>query len=192
MWRADSVEKNPNAGKVWRQEEKVTTEDEMVGWHHRLDGTRIWVNSGSWWWTGRPGMLRFMGSQRVRHGCATELKRELFLPDFLRWDIGLLWPLDFSWSIWLFFNFASFQTETHTISSQDSQIFRLWLELYIISPGFPVCWLQMLEVVRLDIKGINFSWLISKVYKQLMQHNTRKINDPIKEWIKKLNRHFFI
>ena len=29
---------------------------------------------GSWWWTGRPGMLRFMGSQRVRHDWATELK----------------------------------------------------------------------------------------------------------------------
>ena len=34
----------------------------------------VWVNSGSWWWTGRPGMLRFMGSQRVRHDWATELK----------------------------------------------------------------------------------------------------------------------
>ena len=31
------------------------------------------VNSGSWWWTGRPGMLRFMGSQRVGHDWATEL-----------------------------------------------------------------------------------------------------------------------
>ena len=30
--------KNPNAGKDWRQEEKGTTEDKMVGWHHRLDG----------------------------------------------------------------------------------------------------------------------------------------------------------
>ena len=29
--------------------------------------TRVSVNSGSWWWTGRPGMLQFMGSQRVRH-----------------------------------------------------------------------------------------------------------------------------
>ena len=29
--------------------------------------TWVWVDSGSWWWTGRPGMLRFMGSQRVRH-----------------------------------------------------------------------------------------------------------------------------
>ena len=31
------------------------------------------INSGSWWWTGRPGVLRFMGSQRVRHDWATEL-----------------------------------------------------------------------------------------------------------------------
>ena len=35
--------------------------------------TWVWVNSGSWWWTGRPGMLRFMGSQRVGHDWATEL-----------------------------------------------------------------------------------------------------------------------
>ena len=32
----------------------------------------IKYNSGSWWWTGRPGMLRFMGSQRVRHDWGTE------------------------------------------------------------------------------------------------------------------------
>ena len=35
--------------------------------------TRVWVNSGSWWWTGRPGVLRFIGSQRVGHDWATEL-----------------------------------------------------------------------------------------------------------------------
>ena len=33
----------------------------------------VWVNSGSWWWTGRPDVLRFMGSQRVGHDWATEL-----------------------------------------------------------------------------------------------------------------------
>ena len=32
-----------------------------------------WVNSRSWWWTGRPGVLQFMGSQRVRHNWVTEL-----------------------------------------------------------------------------------------------------------------------
>ena len=35
--------------------------------------TWVWVNSRSWWWTGRPGVLRFMGSQRVGHDWATEL-----------------------------------------------------------------------------------------------------------------------
>ena len=35
--------------------------------------TWVSVNSGSWWWTGRPGVLRFMGSQRVGHDWATDL-----------------------------------------------------------------------------------------------------------------------
>ena len=35
--------------------------------------TWVWVNFRSWWWTGRPGMLWFMGSQRVGHDWATEL-----------------------------------------------------------------------------------------------------------------------
>ena len=34
--------------------------------------TWVWVNSGSWWWTGRPGVLQSMGSQRVTHDWATE------------------------------------------------------------------------------------------------------------------------
>ena len=38
IWRADSLEKNPDAGKDWGQEEKGTTEDEMVRWHHQLNG----------------------------------------------------------------------------------------------------------------------------------------------------------
>ena len=41
--------------------------------------TWLWVNSRTWWWTGRPGMLQSMGSQRVGHDWATELnKPELF------------------------------------------------------------------------------------------------------------------
>ena len=44
------------------------------GWMASLTRwTWIWVNFGSWWWTGRPGVLRFMGSQRVGHDWATEL-----------------------------------------------------------------------------------------------------------------------
>ena len=33
----------------------------------------VWVNSGSWWWTGRPGVLRFMELQRVGHDWVTDL-----------------------------------------------------------------------------------------------------------------------
>jgi len=44
------------------------------GWMGSLTRwTWVWVNSGSWWWTGRPGMLWFMGLQRVGHDWATEL-----------------------------------------------------------------------------------------------------------------------
>ena len=42
--------------------------------------TLVWVNSGSWWWTGRPGVLQSMWLQRVGHDWATELDKEL--PDF--------------------------------------------------------------------------------------------------------------
>ena len=44
------------------------------GWMASLtQWTWVWVNSGSWWWTGRPGVLQFMGSQRVGHDWETEL-----------------------------------------------------------------------------------------------------------------------
>ena len=64
------IRKDPEAGKDWRQKDKGMTEDEMVSptWW-----TWVWVGSGSWWWTGRPGVLQSMGSQRVGHDWATEL-----------------------------------------------------------------------------------------------------------------------
>ena len=44
------------------------------GWMASLtQWTWVWVNSGSWWWTGRPGVLRFMESQIVGHDWATDL-----------------------------------------------------------------------------------------------------------------------
>ena len=66
LWTADAnnwlIRKDPDARKDWRGEEKGMTEDEIVGWHHRLEGHE-WVSSGSWSWTGRPGVLLSMGSQ---------------------------------------------------------------------------------------------------------------------------------
>ena len=44
------------------------------GWMESLSwGTWIWISSGSSWWTGKPGVLQSMGSQRVRHDWVTEL-----------------------------------------------------------------------------------------------------------------------
>ena len=78
------IGKDSDAGRDWGQEEKGTTEYEMAGWHHWLDEPWAWVNSGSWWCTGRPGVLWFMGSQRVRHDWATELN----WTDYLIWSLG--------------------------------------------------------------------------------------------------------
>ena len=64
--------KDPDAGKDWRQEEKGKTG--WDGWMASL--TRwiwVWVSFGSWWWTGRPGVLWFMGSPRVGHDWSIEL-----------------------------------------------------------------------------------------------------------------------
>ena len=78
LWSPDAKNwltgKDPDAGKDWRWKEKGTTEDEVGGITNSMDmNLWVWVNSGSWWRTGRPGMLQSMGSQRVRHDWAIEL-----------------------------------------------------------------------------------------------------------------------
>ena len=60
--------KDPDAGKDWGQEEKGVTEDEMVGWHHQLNGHEF----EPWWRTGKPGALQSVGSQRVGQDLVTE------------------------------------------------------------------------------------------------------------------------
>ena len=72
MQRTDPLEKTLILGKDWGGGE---------GYNRGWDGwiasptqwTWVWASSGSWWWTGKPGVLQSMGSQRVRHNWATEL-----------------------------------------------------------------------------------------------------------------------
>ena len=71
-WRVDSLKKTLMPGKIegWRRRGQ-----QRMRW---LDGITDsmdmgWENSGSWWWIRRPGVLRFMGSQRVGHDWVTEL-----------------------------------------------------------------------------------------------------------------------
>ena len=63
--------------------------------------TRVWVNSGSWWWTGRPGMLRFMGSHRVGHNWATELNWADLTPASLTIHLSFYTQVSFvSWRVY--------------------------------------------------------------------------------------------
>ena len=72
MQRTDLLEKALMLGKL-----KAGGEGDNRGWDgltaSRTQWTWVWVNSRSWWWTGRPDVLWFMGSQRVGHDWATEL-----------------------------------------------------------------------------------------------------------------------
>ena len=79
MRRADSLEKT-DAGKDWRQDEKGMTEDEMVGCHHWLHGHEFEQTPGdSEGWTGKPGVLQYMGLQRVGHNLVIKQQQILYL-----------------------------------------------------------------------------------------------------------------
>ena len=67
--RADSLEKTLMWGKIEGMRRRGRD-----GWMAlRTQWTWVWVNSERWWWTGKPGMLQSMGSQRVRHDWVTEI-----------------------------------------------------------------------------------------------------------------------
>ena len=78
MWRTDSFEKTLMLGKI---EDGRRMGQQRMRWLDVITNSLVWINSGSWWWTGRPGMLQSMGSQRVRYDWVkelnwTELKRK--------------------------------------------------------------------------------------------------------------------
>ena len=72
MWRTDPFGKTLMLGKIEGVGGGQGEEDDRGGdgWTLR---TWVWVNSRSWWWTGKPGVLQSIGSQRVRHDWVTEL-----------------------------------------------------------------------------------------------------------------------
>ena len=91
MQRADSFEKTLMLGKL-----RAEGEGDDRGWDGWMASptrwTWVWVNSRSWWWTGRPGVLQFMGSQRVGHDWATELnwtEPQSYFGDWLKGGKGM-------------------------------------------------------------------------------------------------------
>ena len=93
MQRADSFE-NP-----WCWERlRAGGEGDDRGWDGWMASptqwTWVWVDSGSWWWTGRPGVLRLMGSQRVGHDWATELKWTDLMQSLSKYQ----WHFSWNWN----------------------------------------------------------------------------------------------
>ena len=100
--------KDPDVGKDWRAGGKVDDRG-WDGWMASLtQWTWVWVNSGSWWWTGRPGELQFMGLQRVGHDWMPELILILYFHrsqraggNWLRiWAASIIWKFRRSKICW--------------------------------------------------------------------------------------------
>ena len=72
MQRVVSLKKTLNLGGIGGR--RIRDDRGWDGWMASLaQCTWVWVNSGNWWWTGRPGLLQIMGSQRVGHDWEAEL-----------------------------------------------------------------------------------------------------------------------
>ena len=103
--------KDPDAGKDWGQ---VGDERGWDGWMVSLtQWSWVWASSGSWWWTGKPGVLQSMGLQRIGHDWATELIRP---------------------RLWYFVAAAQMDSDNYYLSSSfDSKI---WVRLKIYSSTY--------------------------------------------------------
>ena len=86
LWPPDAkswlIGKDSDAGKDWRQEEKGMTENEMVGWYHRLNGHEFEHTLGDDEGQGSLVHCSPWGSQRVRHNWATE-QQQLLLANYV-------------------------------------------------------------------------------------------------------------
>ena len=85
-WPRDQTHDSCTSWVSWWSLYHWTTWEAQRSQRKRLLGrTIVWVNSGSWWWTGRPGMLQFMRSQRVGHDWVTELNWYIKMSSSRHW-----------------------------------------------------------------------------------------------------------
>ena len=111
-------------------------------------GTWVWVDSGSWWWTGRPCMLRFMGSQRVGHGWATELnwcRAEPLLYD--SWDDLFFVPTPVWSSVQMLVSFFL-----------RGNFYTVWKEILPVGPYIILCPLFSLNFTLCRVTQVRQVW----------------------------------
>ena len=124
--------------------------------------TWVWVNSRSWWWTGRPGVLQSMGLQRVRHDWATELNwalrskqqersifTELFwlktrIPASMKWHQPSSLGSGFVWNL-----FVKPGIEDKMTTGVRNQKFPLSSQVALLLHWSPCGWIQMKGNFRL-------------------------------------------
>jgi len=141
--------------------------------------TWVWVNSGSWWWTGKPGMLQFMGSQRVWHDWATELNwTELMKLDAM---IIIFWMLSFKSAFSLLFHCHQEALQFLFTFCSVSAYLRLLLLIFLLAILIPAC----------DSSSLAFCMMFSEC-------NLNKQGDSIQTWcapfpiLIKISRVFFM
>ena len=106
LWPPDErnwlVWKDPDARKLnWLNEGGEGNDRGWDGWMASPTWwTWVWVSSGSWWWTGKPGTLQSMRSQRVGHGWTTELNWWQLYFQFL--ILCRFWWVVFFWEVFPF------------------------------------------------------------------------------------------
>ena len=116
MRRSVSFEKTLKLGKIEGRRRGLQRRD---GWMASpTQWTWLWVDSGSWWWTGRPGVLWFMGSQRVGHDWVTELNIYIYIYIYTHTPICFVFQKTLTNKIYL-----SFLLVRHTLKEHSMGIF---------------------------------------------------------------------
>ena len=122
--KSQRMGKDPDAGKEWGQEEKGTTEDEMVGWHHRVNGHGFEQTLGD----GEGQGSLACRSQRVWHDWATEQQQAEHLQGTQCYD-GVQSASDLTQGAWILLQHWHLRIRS-SWPCQES----LWLSV------FPLCW----------------------------------------------------